>query len=125
MKEKRNVLVVDDEKKIAETIRRYLVSVGYKADTASSGEDAMKKLKKGLHGIVILDIMLPGIDGVETVKKLRSIKADVKIIMLSGIDDEDLAAKSLRYGATDYICKPVDFNYLEKTLLAATLAAEG
>lgn len=102
------ILIVDDEEDVLELVRYNLDRSGYQIETASSGEEALTKARKSSPELIILDLMLPGIDGLEVCKKL---KADVKtehipIVMLTAKGDEADIVTGLELGAEDYITKP-------------------
>jgi len=106
MKEK--ILVVDDEKDILELIGFNLSNHGYSVETAVSGEDALELIKKNDYALVILDIMLPGIDGLEICKKIKSDnqKTDVPVIMLTAKAEETDKVIGFEIGADHYVTKP-------------------
>jgi two-component system alkaline phosphatase synthesis response regulator PhoP len=102
------ILIVDDEEDVLELVRYNLDRSGYQTETAASGEEALSKARKKSPDLIILDLMLPGIDGLEVCKKL---KADVKtehipIVMLTAKGDETDIVTGLELGAEDYITKP-------------------
>ncbi|HRH76114.1 MAG TPA: response regulator transcription factor [Cellvibrionaceae bacterium] len=99
------ILVVEDEIKIADLIAKYLALEGYEAVTVQNGADALARFKQLRPQLVILDIMLPGLDGLEVCKRLRTI-ADTPIIFLTArIQDVD-RLMGFAAGADDYVCKP-------------------
>jgi two-component system alkaline phosphatase synthesis response regulator PhoP len=105
---KQNILVVDDEEDVLELVRYHLEKNGYTAESASTGEDALKIAKTKLPDLIILDLMLPGIDGLEVCRRL---KGDVKtqnipIIMLTAKGEEIDIVTGLELGAEDYVTKP-------------------
>jgi len=102
------ILIVDDEEDVLELVRYNLDRSGYHIETASSGEEALSKARKSMPELIILDLMLPGIDGLEVCKKL---KGDVKtehipVVMLTAKGDESDIVTGLELGAEDYITKP-------------------
>src|SRR3990170_3053370 len=112
------VLVVEDEQNIADFIRRGLVYKGYDVDVARSGEDALETARERLPDLVILDIMLPGIDGVEVCRRLRAAD-DLPIIMLTARDAVSDKVQGLESGADDYMTKPFEFDELLARVRAA------
>jgi two-component system, OmpR family, alkaline phosphatase synthesis response regulator PhoP len=102
------ILVVDDEEDVLELIRYNLARGGYRVETASSGEEALTKTRKDLPDLVILDLMLPGIDGLEVCRHLkRDAKTDrIPIIMLTAKGEEVDIVAGLEVGADDYVTKP-------------------
>ena len=105
------VLVVEDEPNIAEFIRRGLIYKGYEVDVAASGEEALEVAQKRLPELVVLDLMLPGMDGIEVCRRLRAAD-DVPIIMLTARDSVSDKVRGLESGADDYITKPFEFEEL-------------
>ena len=104
-----HILFADDEKEIRELVSKYLRSEGYHVDTAQDGETTLNMFNKGDYDLAILDIMLPGIDGIELCKLIRE-KANIPIIMLTAKDGEADRVIGLRMGADDYITKPFLMN---------------
>lgn len=105
------VLVVEDERNIADFIRRGLIYKGYEVEVATSGEDALASARRRLPDIVVLDLMLPDIDGVEVCRHLRDAD-DVPIIMLTARDAVQDKVEGLESGADDYMTKPFEFDEL-------------
>jgi two-component system phosphate regulon response regulator PhoB len=105
---KENILIVDDEEDVLELVRYNLDKDGYKIETATTGEDALTKARAKLPDLMILDLMLPGIDGLEVCKKLKSDDKtqNIPIIMLSAKGEEADIVTGLELGADDYVTKP-------------------
>ena len=112
MSETTNILVVDDEKEIAELVEIYLVSDGYKVFKANNAMDGLDILDKNEIHLVLLDIMMPGMDGMEMCRKIRETN-NIPIIMLSAKSTDLDKIMGLGTGADDYVTKP--FNPLELT----------
>ncbi|MBS5883974.1 MAG: response regulator transcription factor [Clostridium sp.] len=110
MDDNKTILVVDDEKDIREIIEIYLINEGYNIVLASDGIEALEKLKKEKIDLIILDIMMPKLDGIRTCLKIREDKK-MPIIMLSAKSEDSDKILGLNIGADDYIIKP--FNPLE------------
>ena len=102
---KKKILVVDDEPKIRRFVRANLLASGYDVYVAQNGADALEMTERNLPDLIILDINLPDIDGIEICKSIRS-WLDVPIIMLSVRSDESDKVRALGEGADDYVCKP-------------------
>jgi two-component system alkaline phosphatase synthesis response regulator PhoP len=102
------ILIVDDEEDVLELVRYHLDKNGYKVDTAASGEEAISEARKKSPDLIILDLMLPGIDGLEVCKKLKSdLKTEpIPIIMLTAKGEESDIVTGLELGAEDYLTKP-------------------
>ncbi len=115
------VLIIDDEEGIRESLSGIFEDEGYAAFTASSGEEALKVLKEQSPDLIMLDVWLPGIDGVQTLKEIKSMKPDLPVIMISGHGNIELAVKATKTGAYDFMEKPLS---LERVILAAKRALE-
>ena len=102
------ILIVDDEEDVLELVRYNLERGGYHVETAASGEQALANTKKQLPNLIILDLMLPGIDGLEVCKKLKSdVKTEaIPIVMLTAKGEEADIVTGLELGADDYVTKP-------------------
>ena len=102
------ILIVDDEEDVLELVRYNLDRSGYQIETAASGEEALSKARKNSPDLIILDLMLPGIDGLEVCKKLKSdLKTEhIPIVMLTAKGDEADIVTGLELGAEDYVTKP-------------------
>jgi DNA-binding response OmpR family regulator len=100
-----NVLVVDDETIVAEVVARYLTREGYLVRTASDGEEALRLAREVQPDLVVLDLMLPKLDGLEVCRRLQA-EGDVAIIMLTARGEETDRIVGLRLGADDYLVKP-------------------
>jgi DNA-binding response OmpR family regulator len=105
MKEKETVLIVDDEPKILELVKSYLVINGYNALCAANGREGMKIFEKHQVSLILLDLMLPDFSGEEFCKKVRE-ASDIPIIMITAKVDEDSIIRGLTIGADDYVTKP-------------------
>ncbi len=104
------ILVVDDSRLIRKMLSKQLERVDYKTDTAEDGENALKLIERNAYDAVLLDIVMPGIDGLETLKKIRKAHTvtDLPVIMVTSKDDSQAIVDALNLGANDYITKPVD-----------------
>jgi DNA-binding response OmpR family regulator len=100
-----HVLVVDDEPQIVEIVRDYLTDAGYRVSTARSGDDALRHVRSITPDLVVLDLGLPGTDGLDVARTLRQ-SSDVPIIMLTARTDEADRVVGLELGADDYVVKP-------------------
>ncbi len=105
-KNKRKILVVDDEITVCKSISRALVTEEYEVDTALSGEEALKKDLKECYDLVITDLMMPGISGLDLLKSLKEKRTEVIVIMITGYPAIKTAVQSIKIGAFDYIPKP-------------------
>ena len=115
-----NILIIDDERAIRKTLSEILSFEGYKIDEASDGEEGLKRFSEKNFDLVLCDIKMPKLDGIEFLEKAREINADIPIIMISGHGNIDTAVEAVKKGAFDYISKPPDLNRLLITLRNAT-----
>jgi DNA-binding response OmpR family regulator len=100
-----NILVVEDESSIASFVSLYLKNAGYGVRTASNGSDALAQVQQEMPGLIVLDLMLPDIDGIEVTKRIRQ-TSDVPILMLTARDEDVDKIIGLEVGADDYLTKP-------------------
>lgn len=114
-----NVLVVDDDRKLCKLIRNYLESMGYSVDVAYDGYSGLEKAKSGRFNVMILDVMMPGIDGFEVLKELRK-ESDLPVLMLTARGEELDRIVGLEIGADDYIPKTFSTRELLARLRAVT-----
>ncbi len=114
------LLIVDDEPGILKLLKAFFESRGMRVMTASSGEEALQLLSKK-PATVLLDMTMPGMDGLMTLKKIKSTQPKVPIIMVSGIGDEATVQEALDAGAYDYVTKPFNLEYLETVVLTKIL----
>ncbi|MFN0081971.1 MAG: sigma-54-dependent transcriptional regulator [Ferruginibacter sp.] len=114
------ILIIDDEKAIRKTLSEILGFEGYTIDEAGDGEEGLKKFGVKNYDVVLCDIKMPKIDGIEFLEKAKEINADIPIIMISGHGNIDTAVDAVKKGAFDYISKPPDLNRLLITLRNAT-----
>ncbi|MBI3989778.1 MAG: response regulator [candidate division NC10 bacterium] len=115
--EKPKILVVDDEPQALELLKAFLQIKGYAVMTASSGAEALTVLEERRPHLILLDVMMPGMDGLETLRRIRERDQAVGILMITAANDEEIAKKAVRQGAYDYITKPIDLAYLELAIL--------
>jgi two-component system response regulator AtoC len=101
------ILLVDDEPGMLRYIRTLLEVDDYKVETASTGEEAVERVQKGMRPeLVLLDLLMPGIDGLQTLEQLRKIQPNLKVVMLSCVSDTRKVVQAIRLGAHDYLTKP-------------------
>jgi two-component system response regulator MprA len=106
------ILVVDDDAKIRAVVRRGLSYEGYRVIEAASGEEGLAKAREHLPRLVVLDVMLPGIDGLEVTRRLRAAGDETAILMLTARDEVTDRVAGLEIGADDYLVKPFSFEEL-------------
>lgn len=114
------ILIIDDEKSIRKTLTEILSFEGYKIDEAADGEEGLKKFGEKTYDLVLCDIKMPKLDGIEFLEKAKLINPDIPVIMISGHGNIETAVEAVKKGAFDYISKPPDLNRLLITLKNAT-----
>jgi two-component system, OmpR family, response regulator CpxR len=102
------VLLVDDEEQFVEVLSQRLDARGFKVDTAFNGDDAIDFLNSHDADVVILDVQMPGRDGLETLREIKRIKPIVEVIMLTGHGTVETAIQGMKLAAYDYLMKPTD-----------------
>lgn len=111
-----NILIIDDEKAIRKTLSEILSYEGYKIEEAGDGEEGLKRFKEKTYDVVLCDIKMPKLDGIEFLDKAREANPDVPVIMISGHGTIETAVEAVKKGAYDYISKPPDLNRLLITI---------
>lgn len=111
------ILVVDDEPDIGELLQTFLESYGYHVIVASTSARAFELVHLEKPDLVFLDVIMPGMDGIQCLKEIRKIHPEGIVIMLSGLHDENVAKEAIRWGAYDYLTKPLDLQFLRNDLL--------
>lgn len=117
----RTILVVDDEASILQSLEGILSDEGFESITVKSGTEALEKIEEVMPDLVLLDIWMPGIDGMETLSRIREVYPNVQVIMMSGHGSIETAVKATKMGAYDFIEKPLS---LEKLLLSINNALD-
>jgi signal transduction histidine kinase len=115
----KRILLVDDEKDIRDVLRLPLADLGYEVLEAENGEDALHVFQDARPPIILTDIKMPGMDGIELLEKVKRENPEAEVIMITGHGDMDLAVKSLKFDATDFITKPINVDVLEIALRRA------
>jgi len=112
-----NILVVDDEPSMLGYMRTLLELDSHRVETASSGEDALQRVRRDPQpNVVLLDVLMPGWDGLETLEKLREVRPNLKVVMLSCVSDTRKVVQAIRLGAQDYLTKPFNKTELDSVL---------
>jgi DNA-binding NtrC family response regulator len=114
------ILIVDDEPAIRDSLQSWFESFGYRTEKAADAGEAMSKLSRGSWNIVLLDIKMPGISGIELQKRIRQSDPNIIIIMITAHASVDTAVESLKEGAFDYVSKPIDPDELSLIVRRAT-----
>lgn len=111
------ILIIDDEESICDLLRRFLEGRGYNVFTAKTAKEGIRKLRAVKPAVILLDIVMPSIDGLKALKLMKRIDKDVDVIMATGVVDQDMAEKTRDLGAVEYILKPFDLDYLKSVIL--------
>jgi two-component system, OmpR family, alkaline phosphatase synthesis response regulator PhoP len=102
------ILIVDDEKNIRLALSQSLETLGVESDTAADGEEAFSKLNEKDFGLILLDIRMPGMDGMEVLRRVRGIRPDIRVIMITAFGTIESAVEAMKLGAVDFLQKPFD-----------------
>jgi DNA-binding response OmpR family regulator len=109
---------VDDEGDVREVLAEYVRRSGFEVIEASGGEEALEHVRGSRPDIVLLDISMPGLGGLETLRRIRATSSDTPVVMITANSDVRMAQHTLALGAVDYVPKPIDFGYLDGVLAA-------
>lgn len=113
------ILVVDDEKGMCESLRTLLSKAGYQVTTAEEGEEALRKIDRGSFDLVLTDIRMPRVDGLQILKAARNKDEDATVILMTGYASLESAINAINHGAYDYLMKPLEFSDLKLTIKRA------
>jgi DNA-binding response OmpR family regulator len=117
--ERATILVVDDEPSVVDLLSEDLVEEGYDCITSVTGEDALKKLSKSNFNVILLDLRLPGISGMDILKEVKSNHPEMAVIVLTSVGDAQTAVEAMKIGAVDYIIKPFELERLNSSIEVA------
>jgi DNA-binding response OmpR family regulator len=123
-KKKRKILVVDDEINVCKSIRQSIESEDYEVDMALSGEEAIKKDKTKFYDLIITDLMMPGISGMDLLSSLKTARPEANVIIITGYPTIKTAVQSIKIGAFDYLPKPFTPNDLRSLVSRALKKAD-
>lgn len=116
MRKKPQILVIDDEEEICNIFKKSLTLKGYTILTALDGESGLKIVKEEKPDIVLLDLMLPKMDGIEVLRHIKKIDKNIVVIVITGYGTMDTARMAMKFGAFDYITKPIDLEYMNAVI---------
>ncbi len=119
------ILIVDDELSVSEVLSEYFTNRGYIVATAGDGEEALRAVPSFRPAVVLLDVRMPGLDGVEVLKRIRAVDKHVSVIMVTANEDVALARETLQIGAFDYVAKPFDLSYLDQVVSLGLIQSAG
>ena len=111
------ILVVDDEIFVCTMLGKFLIERGFRVVEAHNGDEAMEVFGRERPDVVLLDIRMPGKDGLEVLREIRDLDPEASVIMVTAVHEEELAKQAMAEGAFDYITKPIDPDYLELSLM--------
>ena len=108
------ILVVDDDANICRLVKDFFEDLkGHTVYMATNSEDALATVHEHEPEVALLDIMMPNVHGVEVLRQIKQVKPEIKAIMITAVDDKDIAREAMSEGAVDYVTKPLDLNYLD------------
>ncbi len=116
---KKKVLLVEDEAVVRESVRDWLTDDGYDVECVGTGEEALEKIKKEAFGVVVLDLRLPGINGLQVFEHVKEITPETKEVIITAYPSKETQEKARRLGLLDYLSKPFKVEDLEKTISGA------
>ena len=116
MRKEAKILVIEDDKPLRELLRMELGRSGYKIESASDGEEGLEKYRQEVYNVVLLDIRMPGMDGVEVLRQMRTESTIPEVIVFTGHGTIETAVECIKYGAYDYLTKPVKLDELEMVI---------
>lgn len=116
---KHTILVVDDETQISDLLRDFLTQEGYQVLTAANGVEAISLGKENRLDLALLDLKMPGMDGIELFQKLREVKKDIGVIIMTGYGTLKTAKQAMRLGAYDYLTKPFELGLVKSVIQKA------
>jgi DNA-binding NtrC family response regulator len=122
---KQKVLLVEDETIVRESLRDWLVEDGYDVECVDSGEDALKRIKQEEFGVIVLDLRLPGIDGLQVFEQAKELKPETKGVIITAYPSKETLDKARQLGLVDYLVKPFKISDLEKLIGAALGEVKG
>jgi DNA-binding NtrC family response regulator len=113
------LLIVEDEETLRESLRRVLIQEGYEVDSVGSSEAALRTLDEKNYNLIITDIILPGVNGIQLLKKCREKNPEVKFIIITAFASIETAVEAIRSGAFDYLVKPIQHQEIKDTIKKA------
>ena len=114
------VLLVDDEEDFVTTLAKRLAARGLKVETSESGETALDKVRDHDFDVIVLDLAMPGLDGIETLRRLKELDPDLQVILLTGHGSVPKGVEAMKLGALDFLEKPADFTELLEKIREAS-----
>ena len=121
---KKKILIVEDEAVMRESVRDWLIEDGYEVECVETGEEALKRIKEGEFGVVVLDLRLPGIDGLEVYEQAKDLRPETQGVIITAYPSKETREKAQSLGLLNYLAKPFKVEDLEKTIRGALGEAE-
>ncbi len=118
------LLVIDDDLATCDFLRSFFSQRGYKVFVANDGDQAIFITKEKRPDIILLDIKMPGLSGIEILQKIKEIDKNSKVIMMSAVDEKVVVELAMKYGAVDYITKPFSLEWLERDVFLWSLGTD-
>ena len=106
----RRMLIVEDERDLSDCLKEFFTMKGFSVESVFSGEEAVERLKQQAIDVVLLDVMLPGVSGLEVLRRIKAIRPEARVVIMTGIDQQDIREEAQHCGACGYITKPFDFS---------------
>lgn len=119
------ILIVDDEDIVLRSCLRILADGGHKIDIAPNGGEALRKVEANRYDLIIIDVMMPQLGGLEVLRQVKATRPDVAVIMMTGLSQVDTALQAKRLGAADYIPKPFEPDELKRAVDRALATRRG
>lgn len=116
---KKKILIVEDEAVMREGVRDWLIEDGYEVECVETGEEALQRMKEEEFGVIVLDLRLPGIDGLEVYEQAKDLRPETQGIMITAYPSKETREKAQRLGLLNYLTKPFKVEDLEKTIKGA------
>ena len=106
----RRMLIVEDEQDICDCLQQFFSMRGFSVISAFSGEEALERLQENPPDVILLDILLPGLSGIEVLRRVKKLHPRARVIVVTALDQADIRYQAQHYGAAAYITKPFDFS---------------
>ena len=110
------VLLVDDEEEFVETLAERMRSRGMEVATSNSGGDALELIDKDAYDVVVLDLQMPGMDGIEALERIKRRKPDIQVVLLTGHATVEKGDEAMKHGALEFLEKPIDLSKLQEVI---------
>ena len=123
--EDKEILIVDDDPDVLKTLTRFLRKKGYLVDGAPGGKEALERMEKKTPDLVLLDALMPGMDGIETLEQIRLRFPEVDVVMISALKEEVVAEEAIKMGASEWLNKPFSLEQLETAIFITSLMHKG